>query len=161
VYAIADTGVDYKHPNIAQNYAGARTDGTGTRITSYDHNYAWYDGVRKPVAASGRTQSRCGVASGEPCDDQGHGTHVTSTAVGQDGIGVAPGARWMACRNMDNGLGAPVTYLLCLNFFLAPHESGCSVWTRLGRCQTTFFDYGRIDVERGVKVCMELCAAFK
>jgi subtilisin family serine protease len=47
---------------------------------------------------------------------------VTSTAVGQDGIGVAPGARWMACRNMDNGLGAPVTYLLCLNFFLAPHD---------------------------------------
>ena len=115
-YAIADTGVEYKHANIRNNYKGLRADG------SYDHNYAWYDGVRKPVAAGGRTQSRCGVASNEPCDDQGHGTHVTSTAVGADGFGVAPGARWIGCRNMDNGLGAPVTYLLCLNFFLAPHD---------------------------------------
>lgn len=115
-YAIADTGVEYKHPNIRNNYMGLRSDGT------YNHNYAWYDGVRKPVAAGGRTQSRCGVASNEPCDDQGHGTHVTGTAVGGDGFGVAPGARWIGCRNMDNGLGAPVTYLICLNFFLAPHD---------------------------------------
>ncbi|RQM28774.1 hypothetical protein B5M09_013278 [Aphanomyces astaci] len=33
-----------------------------------------------------------------PVDKNGHGTHVTGSAVGQNGIGVAPGATWIACR---------------------------------------------------------------
>lgn len=114
VYAIADTGVSYEHPNIKNNYIGLRQDGT------YNHNYAWYDGVRQAVAVEGSL--KCGFASDYPCDDQGHGTHVTSTAVGANGYGVAPNARWMACRNMDRGVGSPETYLNCLNFFLAPHD---------------------------------------
>lgn len=114
VYAIADTGVAFKHPNIRQNYLGLKADGT------YNHNKCWYDGVRRAVAVDGRVT--CGFASPEPCDDQGHGTHVTSTAVGADGYGVAPGTKWMACRNMDRGVGSPETYLNCLNFFLAPHD---------------------------------------
>ena len=114
VYAIADTGVAYQHPNIFINYLGRRTDG------SINHNYAWYDGVRREVAQEG--EMKCPIGSPVPCDDQGHGTHVTSTAVGGDGFGVAPGARWMACRNMDRGVGSPETYLNCLNFFLAPHD---------------------------------------
>jgi len=65
---------------------------------------------------------KCRIQSPEPCDDQGHGTHVLSTAVGADGFGVAPGARWIACRNMDRGVGSAETYLNCLNFFLAPHD---------------------------------------
>jgi len=60
-----------------------------------------------------------------PCDDMGHGTHVMGTAVGWDGgenrIGVAPGARWIGCRDMDNGFGTPATYLECFEFFLAPY----------------------------------------
>lgn len=114
VYAIADTGVSYLHPNVKGNYMGLLSNG------SYNHNKAWYDGVRRPVAIDG--QIKCGFASPVPCDDQGHGTHVTSTAVGADGYGVAPGAKWMACRNMDRGVGSPETYLNCLNFFLAPHD---------------------------------------
>jgi subtilisin family serine protease len=114
VYAIADTGVDFNHPNINKNYIGRKEDG------SYDHNKAWWDGVRRLIASEGT--AKCGFASNAPCDDQGHGTHVTSIAVGADGYGVAPGARWMACRNMDRGLGSPETYLSCLNFFLAPHD---------------------------------------
>lgn len=114
VYAIADTGCSYTHPNIRNNYMGLRDNGT------YDHNYAWYDGVRHQYTDEG--VDRCGIASPVPCDDQGHGTHVASTAVGADGYGVAPGAKWMACRNMDRGVGSPETYLNCLNFFLAPHD---------------------------------------
>jgi hypothetical protein len=113
LYAIADTGVQYEHPNIKGNYLGLKADGT------YNHDRAWYDGVRRPVAVEG--EIKCGFASQVPCDDQGHGTHVTSTAVGAAGYGVAPGAKWMACRNMDRGVGSPETYLNCLNFFLAPH----------------------------------------
>lgn len=114
VYAIADTGVSFKHPNIRQNYLGLKANG------KYDHNKCWYDGVRRAVAIDGPIT--CDFASPEPCDDQGHGTHVTSTAVGADGYGVAPGAKWIACRNMDRGVGSPETYLNCLNFFLAPHD---------------------------------------
>ncbi|KAI8816655.1 peptidase S8/S53 domain-containing protein [Fimicolochytrium jonesii] len=43
-------------------------------------------------------------------------------AVGSNGIGIAPGASWMACRNMYNGVGRPEYYLACLEFFLAPTD---------------------------------------
>jgi subtilisin family serine protease len=50
------------------------------------------------------------------------------TAVGDDGgsnqIGVAPGAAWIGCRNMDEGWGSPTTYLECFEFFLAPYPVG-------------------------------------
>ena len=46
------------------------------------------------------------------------------TGIGDDGagnqIGMAPGARWMACRNMDQGVGQPSAYIECLQFFVAP-----------------------------------------
>jgi subtilisin family serine protease len=47
------------------------------------------------------------------------------TAVGDDGganeIGMAPGAQWIGCRNMDEGIGTPATYLECFEWFLAPY----------------------------------------
>ena len=42
-----------------------------------------------------------------------------TTALGNQ-IGVAPGARWIACRNMNFGDGQPSTYIACNQFFLAP-----------------------------------------
>jgi subtilisin family serine protease len=52
---------------------------------------------------------------------------VTGTAVGTDGaenrIGMAPGARWIGCRNMDQGNGTPARYTECFQFFLAPTDS--------------------------------------
>lgn len=115
VYAVADTGVDYLHPNIALQYRGLQANST------YMHDYSWWDGVRTPVRGKTST-SRCGVASVVPCDDQGHGTHVTSIAIGADGYGVAPDAKYISCRNMDNGVGSTATYLSCLEWFLAPHD---------------------------------------
>jgi subtilisin family serine protease len=48
--------------------------------------------------------------------------------VGDDGagnqVGVAPGARWIGCRNMDHGNGRPSTYIACNQFFLAPYPHG-------------------------------------
>jgi subtilisin family serine protease len=47
--------------------------------------------------------------------------------VGDDGIanfvGMAPQAKWMACRNMSQGVGAIPTYLECMQWFIAPTDS--------------------------------------
>ena len=47
--------------------------------------------------------------------------------IGDDGagnqIGMAPGAKWIGCRNMDVGNGTPATYSECFEFFIAPTDS--------------------------------------
>ena len=48
------------------------------------------------------------------------------TMVGDDGgsnqIGMAPGAKWIGCRNMDQGDGTPATYTECFQWFIAPTD---------------------------------------
>jgi subtilisin family serine protease len=50
------------------------------------------------------------------------------TMVGDDGagnqIGMAPGAQWIACRNMEQGWGTPATYAECYEWFIAPYPVG-------------------------------------
>ncbi len=115
VVGIADTGVAWEHPALENRYRGF--DGT-----SASHAYNWHDAIHNAVPAN-----RCGSNSPFPCDDSGHGSHVTGTAVGTDGeenrIGMAPGARWIACRNMDQGDGTPARYTECFEFLLAPTDA--------------------------------------
>jgi serine protease AprX len=112
-----DTGVRWSHNAIKAHYRGWNG-------SVADHNYNWWDAVRTPVP--GHTTNPCGYASNVPCDDGGHGTHTTGTTNGDDGsgnqIGVAPGAQWVACRNMDQGDGRPSTYMGCFQFFTAPTD---------------------------------------
>jgi serine protease AprX len=88
------------------------------------HNYNWWDAIHSDLSGNG--SNPCGYSVAAPCDDHGHGTHTTGTGIGDDGagnqIGVAPGARWIACRNMEEGWGSPSTYLECFDFFLAPWD---------------------------------------
>ena len=37
---------------------------------------------------------------------------------------MAPGAKWIGCRNMDHGNGTPARYIECMEFFLAPYPIG-------------------------------------
>jgi len=55
-----------------------------------------------------------------PTDVQSHGTHVVGVAVGtQNGIGVAPGARWIACRGLNHqGSGYDAELLGCGQWML-------------------------------------------
>jgi len=105
-----DTGYDWDHPALKSQYRGWNG-------TSADHNYNWHDAVH-----SGN--EICESDTLEPCDDYGHGTHTMGTMVGDDGageqIGMAPGARWIGCRNMDQGVGTPATYSECFEWFIAP-----------------------------------------
>ena len=83
VVANIDTGVQFDHPALVDQYRGNNGDGT------FDHNYNWFDAAGScPTAA--------------PCDNNNHGTHTMGTMVGDDGganqIGVAPGATWIAAN---------------------------------------------------------------
>ena len=77
-----DTGVEYDHPALVNQYRGNNGDGT------FDHDYNWFDAT--------------GGDSPVPVDFDAHGSHVTGTMVGDDGgdnkIGVAPGARWISAN---------------------------------------------------------------
>ena len=121
LYANADTGVQWDHPALKGKYQGWNGQ-------TANHHYHWWDAVHEDLSGNGTNP--CGFSSPVPCDDYGHGTHTLGTAVGGDGeahqIGVAPGARWIACRNMEEGYGRPSTYLECYQFFLAPTDlNGC------------------------------------
>ena len=108
VVAGADTGVQWDHIALKSHYRGWN----GTTV---NHNYNWHDATsdHSPV----------------PIDPQYHGTFTMSEMVGDDGlgnqVGVAPGAKWIACRNMDKyGVGSPSQYIECFDFFLAPYPFG-------------------------------------
>ncbi|MCU0523148.1 MAG: S8 family serine peptidase [Anaerolineae bacterium] len=112
-----DTGYRWTHQALKSAYRG--WDGV-----SADHDYNWHDAIHIGGGS-------CGYDSPVPCDDYGHGTHTMGTAIGADAdvggtnqIGMAPGARWIGCRNMDQGVGTPATYLECFEFFLAPYPVG-------------------------------------
>jgi subtilisin family serine protease len=96
-----DTGVQWDHPALINRYRGWNG-------SEADHNYNWWDGL---------------IGSPVPTDYDGHGTHTMGTIVGDDGagnqIGMAPGAKWMACP----GIGSPyVEPFECFQFFLAPTD---------------------------------------
>jgi len=114
VVGMADTGVTWDHPALKSHYRGF--DGT-----TVSHDYNWHDAIHDAVAAN-----PCGSNAPAPCDDLGHGTSTASLAVGDDGVGnqvgMAPGARFIACRNMDLNNGTPARYTECFQYFLAPTD---------------------------------------
>ena len=111
VVASADTGVRWTHNALKPHYRG--WDGQNA-----DHDYNWHDAIHDGPA------NPCGFDSPFPCDDNAHGTHTTGTMVGDDGqgnqIGMAPGAKWIGCHNMNSNVGTPARYIECMQWFLAP-----------------------------------------
>jgi len=146
--ASQDTGVDLSHPALRTKYRGF--DGS---TDSHDYHWhdsihrAINPDVLEPVGSTpsifgGELDDLSQFLDEEPtstsacknqynvlapCDDDEHGTHTVGTMLGDDGgahrIGVAPDAKWMACRNMDGGFGSPAAYLECFQYFLAPYPA--------------------------------------
>lgn len=123
----ADTGYDWVHPAIQPHYRG-----WDVASMSANHNYNWHDAVKDFSPLNYDTSGNpgvnpCGINIKAPCDDNSHGTHTMGTMTGDDGngnmIGVAPGAKWIGCRNMERGWGRPSTYLGCFEWFLAPTDA--------------------------------------
>ena len=113
VIAGQDTGIRWTHNAIKAKYRGWNG-------VSADHNYNWHDAIH------GAGNATCPGDQMAPCDDNAHGSHTIGTMVGDDGgtnqVGVAPGARWIGCRNMNAGAGTPAQYNECAQFFLAPTD---------------------------------------
>jgi len=96
-----DTGVDWFHPALRENYRGHNPNGLP------DHRYSWFDAT--------------GQGALYPVDGHGHGTHTLGTAVGRGGIGVAPGADWIGVKVLDNqGYGRDSWIHAGLQWALAP-----------------------------------------
>jgi uncharacterized repeat protein (TIGR01451 family) len=101
VVANIDTGVDWNHPALQASYRGYHAGGLP------DHTGNWYD------ATDGRYLY--------PADGHGHGTHTMGTLVGAGGIGVAPGARWIAARAFDSTGNAYDSWIhAAIQWVLAP-----------------------------------------
>ena len=108
-----DTGIRWTHNALKPHYRGWNG-------STANHNYNWHDAIHDS------TSNPCGNDSLVPCDDDGHGSHTVGTMVGDDGagnqVGVAPGAKWIGCRNMDAGNGTPARYNECAQWLLAPSD---------------------------------------
>jgi len=91
----SDSGVDKNHPQLKESYRG--------NVGGDDYNWLdpWND-------------------TSTPYDPGGHGTHTLGTILGQNNIGIAPGATWFACSNLTRNLANPAFYLDCMQFMLAP-----------------------------------------
>jgi subtilisin family serine protease len=98
------SGVDWTYPALRAQYLGSEGN----------HNYTWFDPWEGTTA---------------PVDTNGIGTHTLGTALGANGIGVAPGARWIACRSLARDLGNIAYYLDCLQFLFAPFPQDGNPWT--------------------------------
>ncbi|MBT2229424.1 S8 family serine peptidase [Nonomuraea sp. NEAU-A123] len=103
VVGTIDSGAQFDHPELAAAYRGRSPDG------SLDHNYNWFDPAHI-------------CPSAVPCDNLGHGTHVMGTMVGANGIGVAPGAKWIAAKGCEVNTCTDASLLAAGQWMLAPTD---------------------------------------
>jgi len=109
VVASIDTGVQWNHPALMEQYRGFDS----ANPENPNHEYNWFDATSNQSA---------------PYDDQGHGTHVTGTMVGAEPnganqIGVAPGAKWIAVKAFTAAGGTDTALLAAGEWILAPKDA--------------------------------------
>jgi bacillopeptidase F len=105
VVANIDSGVDLAHPALHTRYRGY--DSHGLHI----HACNWFDAT--------------GGGAAYPVDVNGHGTHTMGTMIGGGGVGVAPGAVWIAVRAFDSQGGALESWLHTALQWIVNPGPGC------------------------------------
>nr|AIG55505.1 secreted protein [Thraustotheca clavata] len=102
--ASIDSGVRYSHEILSRAYRGY-VDGK-----SWKHDYAYWI-----------TKSQNQTLTPDNADEVGHGTHTLGTAVGAQGVGVAPGATWIAARPFNSdGSATQSDILLAAQWVMCP-----------------------------------------
>ncbi|AOS62934.1 S8 family serine peptidase [Actinoalloteichus hymeniacidonis] len=105
-----DTGAEFDHPALIDAYRGNLGNG------GFDHDHNWFD-----------PSNACGSPSVAPCDNNGHGSHVTGTMTGDDGagnqIGVAPGAQWISAKGCESTGCSDSSLLASGQWILAPTDT--------------------------------------
>ncbi|KAF0709514.1 hypothetical protein AaE_012860 [Aphanomyces astaci] len=93
VVANIDGGVRHTHESLKSNWRS---------------EYGWFDPHNK--------------SNQLPDDYDGHGTHVMGIMVGTKGIGVAPKAKWIACKGCKDTCDQRMV-VECAQFLLCPHNN--------------------------------------
>ncbi|RHZ39366.1 hypothetical protein DYB26_011973, partial [Aphanomyces astaci] len=93
VVANIDTGVRYTHESLESNWR---------------REYGWFDPYNKTNQL--------------PDDPWDHGTSVMGVMVGTKGIGVAPKAKWIACKGCNYDCNE-LKVVECAQFLLCPHNN--------------------------------------
>jgi len=102
VVANVDSGVDWLHPALQSRYQGY-----DPHSVAHQHTGNWFDAT--------------GEGAVYPVDGNGHGTHTMGIIVGGGGVGVAPGARWIAVRAFNSvGIGYDSWIHAAFEWLLAP-----------------------------------------
>ena len=130
IVAVIDTGVRYTHTDLATNIWTNPGEIAGNGIDDDGNGYV--DDIHGINAITG---------SGDPMDDNGHGTHCSGTigAVGNNGIGVA-GVAWrvklMGCKFLGSGgSGLTSDAIECIDYAIS---KGAKVMSNSWGCPGCF-----------------------
>ena len=114
IVGVIDTGVDHTHPDLVANMWTNPGEIAGDGIDNDNNGYI--DDIHGINAITN---------SGDPMDDNGHGTHVSGTigATGNDGVGVAGvnhNVSIVGCKFLDGaGSGSTSDALKCIDYMVA------------------------------------------
>ena len=122
VVADIDTGINYSHPDLAQNMWRNPGEIAGNHIDDDANGYV--DDVYGIDPYNGDS---------DPMDDHSHGSHTAGTigAVGNNAVGVA-GVNWnvrlLACKAFNaSGSGTDVAAIECFNYITALKKKGVNI----------------------------------
>ena len=122
VVGVIDTGIDYSHSDLASNMWVNSSEITGDGIDNDGNGFI--DDVHGINAITD---------SGDPMDDEGHGTHVSGTigASGGNGIGVVGvnhEVSLVGCKFLDAaGNGSTSDAIKCIDYMVSLKNSGVNL----------------------------------
>jgi len=119
VVGVIDTGIDYSHPDLADNAWVNSSEIAGDGIDNDGNGYV--DDIHGINAITD---------SGDPMDDEGHGTHVSGTigATGNNSVGVVgvnQDVSIVGCKFLDSqGSGENSDAIKCIDYMIGLKNSG-------------------------------------